>query len=65
MDRETMSRWAFGGLIGQTGNAPRQCECDRFKHEDTPCTFPAEDHGDVISSPALCTACLFYCWADE
>lgn len=42
-----------------------QCECDQFKHKDRLCDFPAEDHSPVVSSPALCTACLFYCYADE
>ena len=41
------------------------CECRRFKHVSEPCSQQAEDHGSVISSPALCTMCLFYCYADE
>jgi len=43
----------------------KQCECDRFKHENIPCEFPAEEYENIVASPALCTACLFYCWADE
>lgn len=48
-----------------TTPTPRPCECDRFKHKHEPCPFPAQDNSPVVSSPALCTACLFYCWADD
>lgn len=41
------------------------CECDKYRHADTPCQMPAADHGSVISSPALCTGCLFVCFADD
>lgn len=37
------------------------CECDRYQHADTPC--PREPA--VVASPALCTPCLFVCWADD
>lgn len=40
------------------------CQCDRFKHEHEACPNQPEDHGDIIAAPRLCTACLFYCWAD-
>lgn len=41
-----------------------RCECDRFKHEHEPCPFDAVGV-QVVSSPALCIGCLFYCWADD
>jgi hypothetical protein len=42
-----------------------RCECDRFRHQVEPCPMPAEEHDGLIMSPALCTGCLFYCWADD
>lgn len=58
-DAERFALWATPPV------APTKCECDRFKHSVEPCSLPPQDNSPVVSSPALCTACLFYCWADD
>jgi hypothetical protein len=44
---------------------PALCECDRFLHVESACPNEPADHGTVVSSPALCVRCMFYCWNDD
>jgi hypothetical protein len=43
------------------------CECTKFLHEPgkPPCENEAHQPNGVVSSPALCIRCLYYCWNDE
>ena len=44
-----------------------KCECDKFLHEPGKDRCPNEpEHVEgVVTSPALCVRCLWYCWNDE
>ena len=37
------------------------CECDWKYHQDKACTNPAAELSAGMSSPALCTPCLYSC----
>lgn len=40
---------------------PETCECEDKYHGEKGCTRPPAEHDGVITSPALCMACLFGC----
>jgi hypothetical protein len=41
------------------------CECTWKNCGHKGRAVPAHDHGDVVTSPALCMACLFVCCGEE
>ena len=43
---------------------PDHCECDWTFHQGRDCDNPPRDTGFIVTSPALCTACLFVCRAE-